>query len=128
MYYKKTLKPYMINAFYTWAMDLGYTPYLEIKPSEDNIYPSHITHKENIIFNIHPKATVNLILGKQHIEFETKFNGKPEQITLNYESIARCYTKEDNYSVIFEDQFPTIENAIKKPKLKIIKKNKIEIE
>ena len=37
--YKNTFKPYLINAFYTWAIDIGFTPLIEVENHPDNQIP-----------------------------------------------------------------------------------------
>jgi stringent starvation protein B len=125
MLYKKTLKPYMLNAFYTWAIDLGLTPLIEVQKNSGNQIPPQLNPDDTVIFNIHPNATRNLVLGKEHIEFHAKFNGISEQITVLHSSISRIFNKEDNYGLDFDIEIPPEDKKIKKlkPILKIVKKD-----
>lgn len=114
-----TLKPYLINAFYTWSMDIGYTPLLTVQKWNQNLIPEDLTHDKFIIFNIHPSAVKNLIFGKDIIEFEAMFSGKAQHISLHYKSIFSIYNKEDNYGLEFETIMEKKEN--KRPNLILIK-------
>lgn len=97
-----TLKPYLINAFYSWAMDIGYSPLIQIEKWRNNIIPQHLDPENDLIFNIHPKAVRNLVFGKDKIEFEALFQGNPSQISIDYQSISRIYNSEDSFGLDFE--------------------------
>lgn len=119
MLYKKTLKPYMLNAFYTWTIDVGFTPIIKVQRDDSNQVPEELSQEEFIIFNIHPNATRNLVFGKEHIKFQAKFGHRSEQITIPHSTISRIFSREDNYGLDFD----IIESNKKKPLIKIIKKD-----
>lgn len=114
-----SLKPYLINAFYTWSMDIGYTPLLTVQEWADNIIPEHLAKESHIIFNIHPTAVKNLIFGKNVLEFDAMFAGVPHHVALYYKSIFSIYNKEDSYGLEFEVIMEKKEP--KKPNLILIK-------
>lgn len=99
--YKNTFKPYLINAFYTWAMDINFTPLIEVSNSSINKIPSNLKDKENIIFNIHPGSIRNLIFGKDCIEFEAKFGGESCNLSIYHKTIKKIFSKEDGYGLEF---------------------------
>lgn len=101
MNYKKTLKPYLINAFYTWAMDVGNTPLIEINNHKNNVIPDYLAELMPITLNIHPNATRNMIFSKDIMQFEAVFGGKEFQVSINYDSIAKIFSKEDGYGLEF---------------------------
>lgn len=103
MNYQFTLKPYLINAFYTWALDLKLTPLIEIKQHKENDIPPHLLHEKSIIFNVHPNATKNIIFGKATLQFEALFSSKIYIVNIDYSSILRIFTKEDGYGLEFAD-------------------------
>jgi stringent starvation protein B len=117
-----TLKPYLINAFYTWCMDIGYTPLITVSKSSKNLLPSYLLTESNVIFNIHPKSVRNLIFGKDTIEFEAIFNQEPSKVVLYYTSIFSIESLEFEYGLDFDIQNEDINNGLsKKPKLILIK-------
>ena len=121
--YKNTFKPYLINAFYTWAIDTGFTPLIEVEFHQDNQIPESLEDKNPIVFNIHPAATRNLIFSKDFIEFEAKFSNQLQKLSINNKSITRIFSKEDGYGLefkIFEEinqhnDSPEIEKTSKNP-------------
>lgn len=96
-----TLKPYLVNAFYTWTMDTGTTPLIEVASDFYNTLPDKIKKENTIILNIHPDATRNMILGKNDIQFEAMFSGEDFKVNITYESIQKIFTKEDGYGLEF---------------------------
>lgn len=118
---QQTFKPYLINAFYTWSMDIGYTPLITIENWSKNLIPNHLHNQNHTIFNIHPNAVKNLILGKEKIEFEANFSGNIEHIEVYYDSISSIFNKEDNFRLDFE-----IKKENNKPNLVLIKNEKTE--
>lgn len=116
---QQNLKRYLINAFYSWCMDIGYTPLINTKKWSKNILPDYLTYEEEVVFNIHPRSVRNLVFGKDTIEFEALFKGTPAQVILDYESIASIYNYEDDYGLDFEIDEEKIEK--KKPNLTLIK-------
>lgn len=121
MLFKKTLKPYMLNAFYTWSIDLGFTPLIEVQPYEKNILPNHLIN-QNIILNIHHNATRNLVFGKDKIDFQARFDGNSYDITIYHYSIRKILNKEDKYGLDFDLELEQEEQSKKsKPKLYLVK-------
>ena len=102
MKHLNTLKPYLVNAFYTWAIDVNKTPLIEIAPYHKNILPEDLKNKENIVINIHPNAILNMILSKENMKFETIFLDENFNVTIYYESIRQIFCKEDTYGLEFE--------------------------
>jgi stringent starvation protein B len=104
MKYRTTFTPYIVNAFYTWCMDMGMTPLVSTYFDNNNMLPDHLKDEDSIILNIHPNAVRNLVFGKDSVEFEALFNQKPFQVVLYYDSIECIYSKEDGYGLdLIED-------------------------
>lgn len=118
--YIKTFKPYIVNAFYIWSLDINKTPLIEVVKSVKNKIPSFLEGKDNLVFNIHPTSVRNLIFSKDTINFEAIFNEEIYVISIHNESIKRLFHKEEEYEFDFEKipEFKSESNH-----LKIIKKN-----
>jgi len=97
----KTLKPYLINAFYTWTMDNKTTPLIEVAFDIYNELPNSVSAEPMVVLNIHPDATKNILLGKNSLEFEAMFSGSEFKVKITYESIQKIFTKEDGYGLEF---------------------------
>lgn len=115
-----TLKPYLINAFYTWCMDMGYTPMLKVHKHSQNKLPEHLQQTSELNFNIHIDAVRNFIFLKNKVEFEAMFGKEPYLVSLDYNSVSKIFNKETKDCLEFEitEEFTEKED---KPKFIIIK-------
>lgn len=115
MQYKLSLVPYLINAFYTWSIDLGFTPLISIKISNKNNLPEYLKNSE-IILNIHPNSVKNMVFGKDSISFEAMFEGEFFPVIISHESIVKILNREDLYGLDLANHVEKF-----KPKFTIIK-------
>ena len=98
MKFKISLVPYLINAFYTWSIDLGFTPLISINPSRKNSLPVHLSN-ESIVLNIHPNSVRNMVFAKDSLSFEAMIEGEPFAIIISHESIFQIFNREDLYGL-----------------------------
>lgn len=123
-----TLKPYLINAFYTWAIDKETTPLIEIAKDFYNSLPIQSEDNITFILNIHPDATRNMIFGKKEIQFEAIFSGQYFQVTITYESIKKIFTKENEYELLFPIDYKKLQTEyLSFKKQTIIKKKHLTL-
>lgn len=115
MHYKLSLVPYLISAFYTWSIDLGFTPLISLNGSSKNKLPEHLQNAE-IILNIHPNSVRNMVFGKDTISFEAMFEGEGFPVIICHESIVKIFNREDLYGL---DLTINVEKI--KPKFSIVK-------
>lgn len=97
----KGLKPYLINAFYSWCMDTHKTPMIVVYSCLRNKIPNDLIHEEYILLNIHPHAVRNLVFSKNTISFEAQFHEKIQSVVILYESISTIYSKEEEEGLEF---------------------------
>lgn len=97
----KTLKPYLVSAFYKWSLDYNLTPLIEVAECFYNQLPVHIKHQQLTVLNIHTDATHDLKMEKEYISFEAVFNGETFDVKITYESIQKIFTKEEGYGLEF---------------------------
>lgn len=115
MQYKLSLVPYLINAFYTWSIDLGFTPLISLKISSKNQLPDNLKNAE-IILNIHPNSVRNMVFGKDTLSFEAMFEGEGFPVIISHESIVKIFNREDLYGLDLANNVEKI-----KPKFTIVK-------
>jgi stringent starvation protein B len=118
MQYKLSLVPYLINAFYTWSIDLDFTPLILLKVYNKNHLPEYLKNLE-IILNIHPNFVRNMVFGKDTLSFEAMFKGEEFPVVIYYDSIVKIFNLEDLYGLDLADNVEKI-----KPKFTIIKNEK----
>lgn len=100
---KSSLKPYIINAFYSWSLDNGNTPLIEFTDHKENLIPKHIISSGIAIISIHPDYIQNMILGKDNMQFEAFFNGQPFSVNMHYDSVTKIFNKEDGHGLEFDN-------------------------
>jgi stringent starvation protein B len=124
----KTLKPYLINAFYTWTMDNSTTPLIEVVYDIYNVLPNSVKQQSVLVLNIHPDATRDIVLGKNDLQFEAMFDGEEFKVTITYESIQKIFTKEDGYGLEFTVDYEKLKtNYLSNGGRKIIQKKHLTL-
>lgn len=114
----KTLKPYLINAFYSWCMDTGKTPMIVAYSCYKNKTPENLAQEEYILLNIHPHAVRNLVFSKNNISLDAQFSDSIDNVIISYDSISTIYSKEEEEGL----EFP-LDPLDFKPKLTLITTN-----
>ncbi|MDR2688931.1 MAG: ClpXP protease specificity-enhancing factor [Azoarcus sp.] len=107
-------KPYLIRAIYEWCVDQGYTPYLAAQVDEHTRVPAGHVRDGQIVLNVSPEATNQLIIDNEQVGFQTRFNGVVHQITVPVANIAAIYARENGQGMAFEVQ-PAERTADKPP-------------
>ena len=102
-------KPYMIRALYEWCCDNGYTPYLAVAVDEHTIVPRQHVKGGVIVLNVSPMATSRLTLGNEVVEFQARFSGVAQQISVPIANISAIYARETGQGMAFEVSEATAE-------------------
>lgn len=95
-------KPYMIRALYEWCCDNGYTPYLAASVDEHTLVPRQHVKSGEIVLNVSPMATSRLTLGNELVEFQARFSGVAQQISIPVGNISAIYARETGHGMAFE--------------------------
>lgn len=133
-------RPYLIRALYEWIVDNGFTPYMLVDTSdEDVLVPRAFVENGRIILNISPDATHSLVLGNEIITFNARFSGTAMDVNVPVGGVLAIYARENGQGMMFsenDDQPPTDTDpppdtsgdgpptpgpATRKPTLKIVK-------
>lgn len=97
-------KPYMIRAIYEWCCDNGYTPYLAVKVDGRTLVPVQHVRNGEIVLNISPLATNAMQLGNDLIEFQARFNGVPEYLSVPVGNVLAIYARETGSGMAFSPE------------------------
>lgn len=95
-------KPYFLRALYDWATDNGYTPHIVVQVNDLCRVPPAFVQDGQITLNISHLATGGLVIGNQFIEFEARFGGKPEHISVPVGAVTAIYARETGTGMGFE--------------------------
>jgi stringent starvation protein B len=95
-------KPYLLRALYEWASDNGYTPHIVVQVNEHCRVPAAFVRDNQITLNIAGMATGNLVIGNDYIEFQARFSGKTENISVPVGAVTAIYARETGAGMGFE--------------------------
>ncbi len=68
-------KPYLVRAIFEWCVDQGFTPYMTVVVGPRTRVPREFVKDGQIVLNVGPDATNQLLLGNEEITFQARFNG-----------------------------------------------------
>ena len=95
-------KPYMLRALHEWATDNGYTPHVVVQVNDLCRVPPAFVRDGQITLNISEVATGGLVIGNEFIEFQARFSGKTEQISVPVGAVTAIYARETGSGMGFE--------------------------
>lgn len=95
-------KPYMIRALYEWCCDNGYTPYLAVAVDAHTRVPRQHVKGGEIVLNVSPMATSRLSLGNELVEFQARFSGVAQQISIPIGNVSAIYARETGHGMAFD--------------------------
>ncbi|MFA6311697.1 MAG: ClpXP protease specificity-enhancing factor [Sterolibacterium sp.] len=99
-------KPYLIRAIHEWCLDQGYTPYLAVSVDARTRVPREHVKDGQIVLNLGPEATHQLVMGNDLITFSARFNGVAQALSIPVENIAAIYARENGQGMAFEVAAP----------------------
>jgi stringent starvation protein B len=94
-------KPYLIRAIYEWCVDSGLTPHLVVAVGKHTRVPVEFAKDGQIVLNISPGATRNLLIGNDLIRFSARFNGASRDIEVPVDAIISIYARENAQGLSF---------------------------
>ena len=95
-------KPYLIRAIHEWCLDQGFTPYLGVSVDARTRVPREHVKDGQIVLNLGPDATHQLVMGNELITFSARFNGVAQALSIPVENIAAIYARENGQGMAFE--------------------------
>lgn len=94
-------KPYLIRAIYEWCADNGFTPYLAVAVDPQTRVPPESVRDGEIVLNIGPAATPNLVLGNDFIRFSARFSGVVRDLLVPVAAVIGIYARENGQGFFF---------------------------
>jgi stringent starvation protein B len=95
-------KPYFVRAIFEWCVDQGLTPYLTVIVGQATRVPREFVRDGQIVLNIGPDATNQLLLGNDEITFQARFNGVAFPVVVPIDAVAAIFAKENGQGMSFE--------------------------
>lgn len=95
-------KPYLVRAIFEWCVDQGFTPYMTVVVGPRTRVPREFVKDGQIVLNVGPDATNQLLLGNEEITFQARFNGVAFPVVVPIDAVAAIYAKENAQGMAFE--------------------------
>lgn len=95
-------KPYFVRAIFEWCVDQALTPYVTVAVGQNTRVPREFVKDGQIVLNIGPDATSQLLLGNEEITFQARFNGVVFPVVVPIEAVAAIFAKENGQGMAFE--------------------------
>jgi stringent starvation protein B len=95
-------KPYLVRAIYQWCVDQGFTPYLAVVVGERTRVPRQYVKDGQIVLNIGPEATQQLLMGDEEITFQARFSGNAFPVVVPVDAVSAIYARENGQGMAFE--------------------------
>ncbi|MFZ5512718.1 MAG: ClpXP protease specificity-enhancing factor [Pseudomonadota bacterium] len=98
----QSTKPYLMRAIYEWCMDQGFTPYIAVVVDERTVVPRQYVRDGQIVLNIGPDATHQLVMGNELVTFNARFGGVAHSLSIPVDNVAAIYARENGQGMAFE--------------------------
>jgi stringent starvation protein B len=95
-------KPYFLRAIFEWCIDQGFTPYVTVAVGPRTRVPREFVKDGQIVLNIGPEATNQLLIGNEEITFQARFSGVAFPVVVPIDSVAAVYAKENGQGMAFD--------------------------
>jgi len=104
-------KPYLLRALHEWCADNGYTPHIVVRVDAYCRVPMAHVKDGQIVLNIGMFATQGLKMDNEFIEFQARFNGVAQQVSVPVAAVAAIYARETGAGMGFEVEAYTPSDA-----------------
>lgn len=95
-------KPYLIRALFDWCVDSGFTPYVVVSVDEHTRVPMGYVRDGQIVLNIAPYATHQLVISNEDITCQARFGGVAQALYVPIANVAAIYARENGQGMAFE--------------------------
>lgn len=96
-------RPYMVRALYQWIEDNELTPYLMVDATAENVQiPKEHVQDGRIVLNIASRATGNMSMENDYINFSARFGGVSQEIWVPLPAVMGIYAKENSQGMFFD--------------------------
>lgn len=97
-------RPYLIRALYEWIVDNQSTPYLLVDVRRGDVAaPMDYADDGKLVLNIAPHAVQALHMGNDAIEFQARFGGVAQSVSVPTARVLAVYARENGEGMLFGD-------------------------
>lgn len=95
-------KPYLLRAVFDWCVDGGFTPYVAVQVDARTRVPIQHVRDGQIVLNIAPYATNQLLIDDEALSCQARFSGKVESLYVPIPQIVAIYARENGQGLAFQ--------------------------
>ena len=95
-------KPYLLRALYEWCVDNDQTPHIVAWVNEQTRVPMQYVRDNEIVLNIGPSASHNLIIDNEWVSFSARFGGVSHEVWIPIGHVISLFARESGEGMGFE--------------------------
>ena len=98
-------RPYFLRAIYDWIVDNECTPYLAVYADAPGVeVPREYVENGEITLNISPTAVANFHMNNDLVQFNARFNGISQTISVPIAAVLGVFAKENGQGMAFPEE------------------------
>jgi stringent starvation protein B len=98
---EQSAKPYLVRAICEWCADNGLAPYIAVKVDARTRVPAAFVKNGEIVLNISATATRRLTIDNEWIQFNARFSGVSQEVSVPMSAVSGVFAKETGYGFAF---------------------------
>lgn len=118
-------KPYLLRALYEWCVDNDFTPHIVCWVNEQTRVPMQYVRDNEIVLNIGPAASHNLIIDNEWVSFSARFAGVSHEIWIPVGHVQSIFARETGEGMGFE-VVPLVVEEEQAPSLHILENDRVD--
>lgn len=96
-------RPYMVRAIFEWLEDNNLTPHIMVDTTQPNVtVPIEYVQDGRIVLNIASRATGNLVINNDFINFHARFGGVSQELWVPMQAVMGIYARENSQGMFFD--------------------------
>ena len=96
-------RPYMVRAIFEWLEDNNLTPHIMVDTTQPNVtVPAEYVQDGRIVLNIASRATGNLVINNDFINFHARFGGVSQELWVPMQAVMGIYARENSQGMFFD--------------------------
>ena len=96
-------RPYMVRAIFEWLEDNNLTPHIMVETTQPNVtVPVEYVQDGRIVLNIASRATGNLVINNDFINFHARFGGVSQELWVPMQAVMGIYARENSQGMCFD--------------------------
>lgn len=96
-------RPYMVRAIFEWLEDNNLTPHIMVDTTILHIFDRHRDIGLcRIVLNIASRATGNLVINNDFINFHARFGGVSQELWVPMQAVMGIYARENSQGMFFD--------------------------